>query len=413
MFYVYEKDIKKAWIRNLTADKLLEGVKLMLFIKNGKILTMAGKTYEKGCILIDHDKIIDIGEDIIAPLSAEVIDAEGLTVMPGIIDAHCHIGMWEDALGFEGDDGNEATNPVTPQLRAIDAINPMDRNFSEAIEGGVTTVMTGPGSANVVGGQFAIVKTFGKRIDDMVVKAPAAMKIAFGENPKRVYNSKNQTPETRMATAAILRETLMKAVEYKAKKERAKGDAEKMPPVDIKMEAFLPVLNGEIPLKAHAHRADDIFTALRIAKEFGLRITLDHVTEGHLIVDELKKENVPVIVGPSFGTRPKVELKELSFKTPGVLANAGLKVALMTDHPVIPLQNLTMCAAYAVKEGMKEEDALKALTINPAEILGISDRVGSIEPKKDADIAIFDGHPLNIMSRTRYVIINGKIVFSR
>jgi imidazolonepropionase-like amidohydrolase len=385
----------------------------MILIKNGRILTMAGRIYEKGCVLIEGSRIVKVSENLEAPEGAEVIDAEGMTVMPGIIDAHCHLGMWEDAVGFEGADGNETTDPITPHLRAIDSINPMDRNFKEAYENGVTTVMTGPGSANVMGGQFAVIKTYGRRIDDMIVKAPAAMKIAFGENPKRVYNSKNQTPETRMATAALLRETLMKAAEYKAKKEKAGSDPEKMPAVDIKMEALIPVLNGEIPLKAHAHRADDIFTALRIAREFGLKITLDHVTEGHLIADILKEEKVPLIVGPSFGERSKIELRELSFETPGVLSNAGIKIAIMTDHPVIPLQHLPMCAAYSVKAGMREEDALKAITINAAEIIGVADRVGSLEEGKDADIAIFDGNPLEIMTKSMFVLINGRIVFKR
>jgi len=385
----------------------------MILIKNGTIYTMAGKVYNRGSILVDGQKIAAVGEDIEVQPGTEVIDAEGMFVMPGIIDAHCHVGMWEDSMGFEGADGNEMTDPVTPHMRSIDGINPMDRNFREAYEAGVTTVMTGPGSGNVIGGQFAIIKTYGTRVDDMVVKAPAAMKIAFGENPKTVYSAKKQMPETRMGTAALLRETLLKAVEYRAKKEKAKDDPEKMPPVDIKLEALMPVLNGEIPLKAHAHRADDIFTALRIAKEFNLKITLDHVTEGHLIVDILKKENVPLIVGPSFGERSKIELKELSFKTPGILSNAGLKIALMTDHPVIPLQHLTMCAAYAVKDGMKEEDAFKAITINAAEIIGVSDRVGSIEAGKDADIAIFDGNPLDIKTQSRYVLINGKVVYKR
>lgn len=382
----------------------------MILIKNGKILTMTEKVYEKGCILIDNGKIIDIQEKIEAPAETEVIDADGLVVMPGIIDAHCHLGMWEDSVGFEGADGNEATNPITPELRAIDAINPMDVNFKEAREAGVTTVMTGPGSANVIGGQFAIIKTYGKRIDNMIVKAPAAVKVAFGENPKRFYHGKGQAPSTRMATAGLLRETLMKAKEYMKKKKLGETNPEKMPDIDIKLEALIPVLNREIPLKAHAHRADDMFTALRIAKEFDVKITLDHVTEGNLIVDELKKENVPLIVGPSFGERSKIELKELSFKTPGILSNAGLKIAIMTDHPVIPLQHITMCAAYAVKAGMKEEDALKAITINAAEFIGVSDRVGSLEVGKDADIAIFDGNPLDIKTDTLYVLVDGNIV---
>ena len=385
----------------------------MILIKNGKILTMAGKTYESGCVLIDGSKIVDVAENLKPSPKDEVIDAKGMVVMPGIIDAHCHLGMLEDSMGFEGDDGNEDTDPVTPHLRAIDAINPMDRNFKEAYEAGVTTVMTGPGSANAIGGQFAIIKTYGRRVDDMIVKAPAAMKIAFGENPKTVYHSKNRMPSTRMGTAALIREALMKAVDYKERKEKANGDPEKMPAFDMKMEALLPVLRKEIPLKAHAHRADDMFTAIRIAKEFGLKLTLDHVTEGGLIVDILKKENIPLIVGPSFGERCKIELKELSFKTPGILSNAGLKIALMTDHPVIPIQHLVMSAAYAVKDGMKHEEALKAITINPAEILGVSDRLGSIETGKDADIAIFDGDPLDIMSRTTHVFINGKQVYKK
>lgn len=385
----------------------------MILIKNGKILTMAGKSYEKGCILIEDGKIIDVGENLTVHSGAEVIDAEGMLVMPGIIDAHCHLGMWEDSMGFEGADGNEATNPITPHLRAIDGINPMDKTFKEAYEAGITTVMTGPGSTNVIGGQFAVIKTYGKRIDDMIMQAPAAIKIAFGENPKRTYAEKGQTPKTRMATAALLRETLMKAVDYKAKKERGRENPDKMPDTDIKLEALLPVLAKKIPLKAHAHRVDDIFTAIRIAKEFDVDLTLDHVTEGHLIVDELKEEKVPLIVGPSFGGRGKVELREKSFKTPGILSNAGIKIALTTDHPVIPLHNLAMCAAYAVKDGMKEEDALAAITINAAEIIGVADRVGSIEPGKDGDIAIFDGNPLDIMTKSQYVLINGRIVYKK
>jgi len=383
----------------------------MILIKNGKILTMEGKTYESGSILIDNGKILDVNEHITAPEGAEIIDAKGMVVMPGIIDAHCHLGMWEDSMGFEGSDGNEMTNPITPELRAIDGINPMDVNFKEAYEAGVTTVMTGPGSANVIGGQFAVIKTYGKRIDDMIVKAPAAVKIAFGENPKRVYHSKGKTPETRMGTAGLLRETLTKAKNYMEKKKKLQDNPDKMPDVDFKLEALIPVLNKEIPLKAHAHRADDIFTALRIAKEFDVNITLDHVTEGHLIVEELKKEKVSLIVGPSFGERSKIELKEKTFKTAGVLSNAGIKIAIMTDHPVIPLQHLSMCAAYAVRYGMKEEEALKAITINAAEIIGVSDRVGSIKANKDADIAIFDGNPLDLMTKAMYVLIDGKVVY--
>lgn len=385
----------------------------MLLLKNGKIYTMAGEIIENGSILINEGKIVEVGKDIIAPLDAEVVDLEGRMVTPGFIDAHCHLGMWEEGIGFEGDDGNEAVDPVTPQLRAIDGINPMDISFQEAYEGGVTTAVTGPGSANVIGGTFVAIKTYGNRVDNMIIKNPVAMKIAFGENPKRVYNSQRKSPTTRMATAAILRETLFKAKTYLEKKERAE-DPSKMPDYDIKMEALIPVLKKEIPLKAHAHRADDIFTALRIAKEFDVDITLDHCTEGHLIADELAKEGKPALVGPTFGNRSKYELKNKSFDTPRILVEAGVKVAIITDSPVIPLQHLGLCAGLAHNAGLDEIEALKAITINPAEIVGLADRIGSIEVGKDADIAIFDGNPIKDLDcKTYMTIIDGKIVYKR
>ncbi|SKA86587.1 Imidazolonepropionase [Clostridium sp. USBA 49] len=365
---------------------------------------MASDIIENGEVLIDKGKIIKVGQNINVSSNCEIFDAEGGFVMPGIIDAHCHIGMWEDGLGFEGDDGNEITDPVTPQLRAIDAINPMDRAFKEAYENGITCVCTGPGSANVIGGQFATIKTKGKRIDDMIVQEPAAMKVAFGENPKRCYNSKKQTPSTRMATASILREYLFKTKNYIKNKDKNEN-------FDMKLESLIPVVNGELNVKAHAHRADDIFTAIRIANEFGLKMTIEHCTEGHLIADELAKEGYAAIVGPSLTTRSKVELKELSFETPKALYKAGVKIALMTDHPVIPVHYLPMCAALAVKAGLDEEAALKAITINPAEILGISHRVGSIEIGKDADIVVFNKHPFDIYAKTKLVLIDGEIAF--
>lgn len=347
-----------------------------------------------------------------APLDAEIIDAEGRLVTPGFIDAHCHLGMWEDGIGFEGSDGNEMVDPVTPHLRAIDGINPMDITFKEAYEGGVTCVATGPGSANVVGGQFAAIKTFGDRIDDMIIKEPLAMKIAFGENPKRVYNSQKKSPMTRMAIAAILRETLMKAKRYVEKLEKAKDDPSKTPEYDMKMEAMAKIIRKEIPLKAHAHRADDIFTSIRIAKEFDLDITLDHCTEGHLIADYLAKEGKPALVGPTLSDRSKFELKNLTFDTPRVLNEAGVKVAIITDSPVIPLQYLPVCAGLAVRAGLDEIEAFKAITINPAEILGIQDRVGSIEQGKDADIVIFEGNPIKDLGcKTYATFIEGKRVF--
>ena len=384
----------------------------MLLIKNGKIFTMEGEVLENASILIENGKIKEIGENL-SDENCEVIDATGKIVMPGFVEAHCHLGMWEDGIGFEGDDGNEMTNPITPELRAIDAINPMDRTFEEAIEGGVTSCATGPGSANVIGGQFAAIKTYGKRVDDMVIKAPLAMKCAFGENPKRVYSGKKVSPNTRMAIASELRNTIFKALEYRDKLEEAKNDPSKKPAFDFKMESLLPLVNGEIPLKAHAHRADDIFTSIRIAKEFNLSLTLDHCTEGHLIADELAKEGYAAIVGPSFGDRSKFELKNLTFETPGVLAKKGVKIAIMTDSPVVPLQYLSLLASLAVKNGLDEMEALKAITINAAEIIGIDDRVGSIKIGKDADIVIWDNHPFKIDSNALYTIINGEVVYKK
>lgn len=378
----------------------------MLLIKNGTVLTMAGAPVENGQILVDNGRIISVGKEISVPEGCEVIDANGGYIMPGIIDAHCHIGMWEDGLGFEGDDGNEITDPATPQLRAIDAINPMDRSFVEAYENGVTCVCTGPGSANVIGGQFVTIKTKGKRVDNMILQQPAAMKVAFGENPKRCYDAKKQAPSTRMATAAILREYLLKTKNYMENKEKNSS-------FDMKLESLIPVLKGELSVKAHAHRADDIFTAIRIAREFGLKMTIEHCTEGHLIADELAKEGFPALVGPTFGDRGKVELREKTFDTPAVLHRAGVKIAIITDHPVIPVHHLPICAALAVRAGLDEETALKAITINPAEILGVSDRVGSLEANKDADIVVFDKHPFDIQAKTTCVLINGEVVYRR
>ncbi|NLC02694.1 MAG: amidohydrolase [Tissierellia bacterium] len=385
----------------------------MIFIKNGHIYTMAGEVIENGSILIENGKIVGVGPNLVAPDEAEVIDAKGKMVTPGFVDAHCHLGLFEESIGFEGSDGNEMTDPVTPQLRAIDAINPMDISFKEAYEGGVTTAVTGPGSANVIGGTFLALKTYGHRVDDMIIKDPVAMKIAFGENPKRVYNSQKKSPMTRMATASILRETLFKAKTYMDKKESKEEDA-KMPDYDMKMEAMIPVLKREIPVKAHAHRADDIFTALRIAKEFNIDITLDHCTEGHLIAEELAKEGKSAIVGPSLGSRSKFELQNKTFDTPRVLVEAGVKIAITTDSPVIPLHYLPLCAGLAHKSGLSEMEALKAITISAAEIIGLQDRVGSIEPGKDADIVIFEGNPIkDVDHHTFMTIIDGKIVYRR
>lgn len=383
----------------------------MLLLKNGNVMTMAGPAFV-GDVAIENGKIVAVGQSL-SYSDAEVRDVTGMTVMPGIVDPHCHIGMWEDAMGFEGADGNECTNPITPELRAIDAINPYDRCFEEAVAGGVTTCVTGPGSANVIGGQFVAIKTYGDSVEDMVLRFPVAVKAAFGENPKRVYDGKNQTPSTRMATAALMRKALIEAQEYNEKLEKGKADPEKMPERNLGKEILARVIRRELPMKIHAHRADDILTAIRICREFKLRYTLDHCTEGYLITDKLKEalgeDCEGIIVGPLLTDRSKIELKNLSFKAPKVLEQAGIEYAMMTDHPVTPEQYLPICTAVAVREGASEEGALKAITINAAKITGIADRVGSIEVGKDADIAVFSGHPFDFRSRCVLTLVNGKV----
>ena len=383
----------------------------MLLLKNGNVMTMAGPAFV-GDVAIENGKIVAVGQSL-SYSDAEVRDVTGMTVMPGIVDPHCHIGMWEDAMGFEGVDGKECTNPITHELRAIDAINPYDRCFEEAVAGGVTTCVTGPGSANVIGGQFVAIKTYGDSVENMVLRFPVAVKAAFGENPKRVYNGKNQTPSTRMATAALMRKALIEAQEYNEKLEKGKADPEKMPERNLGKEILARVIRRELPLKIHAHRADDILTAIRICREFKLRYTLDHCTEGYLITDKLKEalseDCEGIIVGPLLTDRSKIELKNLSFKAPKVLEQAGIEYAMMTDHPVTPEQYLPICTAIAVREGASEEGALKAITINAAKITGIADRVGSIEVGKDADIAVFSGHPFDFRSRCVLTLVNGKV----
>lgn len=381
----------------------------MLCIKNGMIYDAVTKEPYIGDIYVKDGKIaavVKAGEDYADGLAAEVIDASGKNVYPGLVEAHCHIGLDGYGIGFEGQDYNEMNDIISPQLRGIDSLNPMDETFALARAAGITCTATGPGSANVLGGTFVAVKTVGKRVDDMVVKNPVAMKCAFGENPKRCYKDKNNY--ARMSTASKLREMLFKAKDYMERKEAAGDEALKKPTFDMKLEALIPVLKGEMPLKAHAHRADDMFTAIRIAKEFNLKLTLEHCTEGHLIVDALAKENYPLAVGPSFGHATKVELREKSFETAGILANAGCQVSIITDSPVIPQQYLPLCAGLAVKAGMDAFDALKAITINPAKHLGIQDRVGSLEAGKDADIVITDGDIMKSETKVCAVYIEGE-----
>ena len=381
----------------------------MLLIKNGYIKPMVGADLENGCVLIDDNgKIAAVGAALEAPEGATVIDAEGRLVTPSCVDAHCHIGLDNEGMGWEGMDYNEITDPVTPHMRAIDSINPLDEAFGLALQGGVTAACTGPGSANVLGGTFVAIKLHGKRIDKMIIKNPLAMKCAFGENPKRCYGQgAKRSPMTRMGTAALLRETLFKAKRYLEDKENDKN-----PAFDMKLEAMIPVMKGEIPLKAHAHRADDILTSIRIAKEFGVKLTLDHCTDGALIADELAEEGLSAFVGPTLGSKTKIELRNKSFTTPAALHEAGVPISIITDAPVIPLQYLPMCAGLAINSGLDYEEGWRAITINPAVQTGIGDRVGSLEPGKDADVVIWTADPMVTLGAQAYTtIVDGKIVY--
>ena len=382
----------------------------MLLIKNGLVKTISHGDIPGGSVMIDGGKIAAVGKDIPVPEGCEVFDARGGYITPGLIDAHTHIGLDESAIRWEGADYNETSDPVTPQMRGIDGLNPIDMAFEEARRGGVSAAVTGPGSANVIGGTFLAIKLYGRCVDDMVIKNPAAMKAAFGENPKGCYGQNGRKePVTRMAVAALLRETLWKARNYADEIEKSESDSSVKRPHDFALEAMLPVIRREIPLKVHAHRADDILTALRIAREFDIDVTLDHCTEGHLIVDELVRAGRPVLVGPTLGGKSKFELKNKSFETAGILAKAGLEVCIITDAPVIPLEHLSLAAGLAVRAGMDEEDAWKAITLNPARVAGIDSRVGSLDAGKDADIAVFSSDPLrDIQAKAVQLWIDGR-----
>ena len=375
---------------------------------------MENEEFENGYVVISDDKIQDVGDmkDFVSDESdfSSVYDGKGKILVPGFVDAHCHVGLFEEGVGDIGMDGNEDTSPVTPQLRAIDAVNPFDSAFKDAIAGGVTTVVTGPGSANVIGGQFAAMKTVGRCVDEMIIKAPVSVKVALGENPTSVYSARKEAPVTRMATAAILRETLMIAEEYneKVKAYKENPDENDKPEFDFKSEALLPVLNREIPFKVHAHRADDICTAIRIAEEFNVRITLEHCTEGHLISDIIKKKNIPVMLGPTLTSKSKLELKNLSFDIYKCMEDEGIDFAIITDHPEITIDNLYLCAALAVKNGLSKEAALKGITINAAKNNDIEKRVGSIKKGKDADLVIIEGELFSLDSKIKKVFTEGK-----
>lgn len=385
----------------------------MTIIKNARIITGDGRVIERGEVAFD-DKMRYVGENYPGEAD-EVIDASGYTVTPGLIDAHCHVGLFGDSTGFEGADANEDSDPIMPQLRAVDGINPQDRSFEDARKAGITTVVTGPGSANAVGGQFAAVKTYGVCVDDMLLKAPCAMKMALGENPKTVYNDKNQTPVTRMGTMALIRELLYKTINYRDALKKYEDDSEEneKPDFDIKLEAMLPVINREIPVKVHAHRADDICSAIRLAKEFDIRVTIEHCSDGDIIADILEREKLPVMLGPTLTDRSKPELRNLSFATYKNLSERGIKTAIITDHPEITIENLPLCAALAVRNGMDGEKALSAITLTAAENCGIGDRVGSLCEGKDADIAVFTCDPTDFGAECIMTFINGKAVYKK
>lgn len=378
----------------------------MKAIINGKLYTMEGAPVERGTILIENGKIVAIGSDITVPAEAEVTDAAGAMITPGFIDAHTHMGIDEEINQPMGDDCNEMTEANTAELRALDAINYYDLSFGDAVKAGITTVMVAPGSANVFGGLVTVMKTAGKTYKDMVINGEAGLKMAFGENPKRVYGEKDKTPSTRMATMAIARQGF-----YSAKQYGAKPEAERE--YSLQKEHILRALNREIPVRAHAHRADDIMTAIRLRDEFNLDMVIEHCTDGELIVNELREANIPVAIGPSFSNRAKPEMEHVSFRTPGVLATAGIDVALITDHGCTPIHYLPICAGMAMREGMTEEDAMRALTVVPAKILKISDRVGSLAVGKDADLTIWDGHPFELSGKARMVMVNGEVQYQR
>lgn len=383
----------------------------MLIIQNARIKTMAGAEIKNGSILVEKGKIKEVSEGKLKIKGAEVIDAGGKLVTPGLVDPHCHIGVFEQGIRYEGADGNEVTNPITPELRAIDSVYMGDVAFEYSYKSGITTVNTGPGSANIIGGTFTAIKTYGESVEDVVIKEETAMKMALGENPKFAYGKNGKAPSTRMASAALMREWLFKAKEYrnKVKAWENKDEGATEPPFDMKLNSLMRVFDGMI-VKIHAHRTDDIETAIRIGKEFGLKLTIEHASESYLIPNKIKRSGVPMIIGPNLVFAGKIEAKNKSFKSAGILEAHDIPFAIMTDHPVVTMDMTLVQTALFVKEGLSEEKALEALTITAAKLNGIEDRVGSLEVGKDADIVIWDGPLFDIMTRTTCVIIDGKVV---
>jgi len=383
----------------------------VLAITGGYVITMAGPPLLEGTVLVEGTKIVAVGRDVAPPPGAEVFDARGCVVMPGLVDAHCHVGIIEEVFRQEGDDANETTDPMTPHLRVIDGIDPNDLGFEDALAGGVTTLCITPGSANVIGGEMAVVKAAGATVEEKLVRFPAGLKAALGENPKRVHGREKRAPATRMANAALLRSALVQAAEYLRKRER--GEGKEIPDRDLKLEAVARVLQGEVPLRVHAHRADDIVTALRIAREFGVRLVIEHATEGYKVADLLAREGVPVVLGPIITNRPKPEMRAVDIRAAKKLADAGVRFAVMTDHPVVPVQYLGLSAALTVRGGLDEERALASVTIEAARVLDLADRLGSLEPGKDADIVILDRPLFDIRATVDAVFINGRLAYRR
>ena len=366
-----------------------------LAVTGARIMTMAGADIPDGVLLIRDGLVVEVGSHVTIPDNATIVDARGRTITPGFIDAHTHLGIHEEAVGREGDDTNDMTDPLTPHLRALDGINPEESGLRNAASHGVSSAVVLPGSGNVIGGLGTLVKTWGDCVDNMVVRDPCGLKIAFGENPKRVYGDQRKMPSTRMGTAALLREAFVKAQEYARKLDAGVEDSSKSPDRDLRQESLVRVLRHEFPLLAHSHRADDMHTAMRIATEFGVGVVLQHATESHLMADLLASRNIPCVVGPTFGSPPKVETRAKTFATPGILARAGVKVAICSDHPVTPSGHVRLYALLAVREGMAHRDALSAMTIWPAQISGVANRIGSLAPGLDADFTIYSGDPLD------------------
>jgi imidazolonepropionase-like amidohydrolase len=400
----------------------------MIAITNGRVMTITQGTLEGGTVLIEGGRIVALGKEVEIPEDAQIYDAAGKVVMPGMIDPHCHVGIFPDGYGWQNADGNEMTDPVTPHLRALDAIHPEDQAFKELVAAGVTTVLTGPGSGNLIGGQWVCLKTAPKpSIEEMIVLEPAGMKMALGENPKRVYGDQKKTPSTRMGNAASLRTALVEAQNYLDKWAQYEADLAdyqkqagngkdlprpKPPERNLKWEALGRVLRREMKARIHAHRADDMLTAIRIAEEFNLDLTLEHATEGYKIAGILAAKRIPVTAGPILFSRTKIELKDMTPRNPALMVKAGVKVALQTDE-MSAVKYLPINAALAVREGMPEEEALKAITINAAEVIGVADRVGSLEVGKDADVVVLSGHPLDYRTVTELVLIDGEVAYVR